>query len=342
MTVATHRSDGVFDALPARERERLRRGSLSRWRTPMLATLTHDPFSDPGWIFERKLDGMRCLVERRGRRVRLLSRAGETMNATWPELVEALGRDPCRDFIADGEIVAFEGARTSFQRLQHRLGLHDAETARAAGVAVYLYLFDLLYVAGHDATRLSQRARKTLLKRALSFGGHVRYTPHRNACGLQYLQAACRRGWEGLIAKDAAAAYVHGRSRAWRKFKCVRRQELVVGGFTDPHGARREFGALLVGYYDDHGALRYAGKVGTGYDAARLATLGGRLRRLERHGSPFADMVRDAGAHFVRPRLVAEIAFTEWTRAGRLRHPRFVGLRTDKPARAVRRERAEA
>lgn len=329
----------VFDILGEEKRETLRRAGQPQWTSPMLATLTHDSFSDPEWLYERKLDGVRCLVFRRGGRLRLLSRNRKTMNDTYPELVEALEREPCEEFVADGEIVAFEGKRTSFSRLQQRIGIQDPDAARRSGVAVYLYLFDLLHLDGYNVTRLSLRDRKRLLRRALSFEGHVRFTPHRVGSGEAYLEEACQKGWEGLIAKRASSAYEHSRSRAWLKFKCGNRQEFVIGGYTDPRGSRRGFGALLVGYYDG-GALRYAGKVGTGYDDELLEKLGGRLQRIERETCPFGESPRERGAHWVAPRLVGEVGFTEWTRDGKLRHPRFLGLREDKSPKQVRRERA--
>jgi bifunctional non-homologous end joining protein LigD len=329
----------IFDALSAESRARLRRRRRPKRTKAMLATLAHEAFSDPDWIYERKLDGVRCLVFREGGGVRLVSRNAKDMNATWPELVEALGNEPCDDFVADGEIVAFEGRRTSFERLQSRMQIQDPREARETGIAVYLYLFDLLYARGHDTTRVPQRDRKALLKRALSFHGHVRYTRHRNEKGERFLEEACARGGEGLIAKDAEAPYSHRRSRRWLKLKCVSRQELVIGGYTDPEGSRQGFGALMVGYYEN-GDLRYAGKVGTGYDDETLASLAKRLRKLERKSSPFAEDAREKGAHFVQPRLVGEFGFTEWTADGKLRHPRFVGLRHDKAPEQVRREQA--
>jgi bifunctional non-homologous end joining protein LigD len=307
----------------------------------MLATLTHDTFSDPGWIYERKLDGVRCLVFRQGRQVRLVSRNRKAMNDTYPELVEALSAQACSDFVADGEIVAFEGNRTSFSRLQGRLGLQDPEEARRSGIAVYLYLFDLLHLEGHDVTPLPLRDRKRLLKRALDFEGRLRFTPHRVEQGQAFLEEACEKGWEGVIAKRADAPYRHSRSRDWLKFKCVNRQELVIGGYTDPKGSRVGFGALLVGYYE-RGELRYAGKVGTGYDDETLEALGSRLERLERESAPFESTPREKGVHWVRPELVGEFGFTEWTEDGKLRHPRFVGLRNDKDPKEVRRERPQA
>jgi bifunctional non-homologous end joining protein LigD len=305
----------------------------------MLATLTHDTFSDPEWLYERKLDGVRCLVFRRGRRLRLRSRNRKEMNGTYPELVEELGKVPCDDFVVDGEIVAFEGHRTSFSRLQQRIGIRDPEEARRSGVAVYLYLFDVLHLEGRDVTKLPLRDRKRLLKRALSFGGHLRFTPHRVGDGEAYLEEACAKGWEGLIAKRASSVYQHSRSKAWLKFKCGNRQEFVIGGYTDPKGSRRGFGALLVGHYEGD-ALRYAGKVGTGYDDALLETLRERLEGMERKTCPFDETPREKGAHWVSPSLVGEVGFTEWTGDGKLRHPRFLGLRPDKSPKRVKRERA--
>jgi len=330
----------IFDGLDREARDKLCRRRQPKWTEPMLATLVHDPFSDPDWIYERKLDGVRCLAFRHGRSVRLFSRNRQGLNDTFPELAEALAAEPCRDFVVDGEIVAFDGARTSFERLQGRIGLRDPGEARASGIAVYLYLFDLLHLEGHDTSHLAQRDRKALLKRAFAFRDPVRFTPHRNRDGARFLAEACRKGWEGLIAKDARAPYEHRRSRRWRKLKCGNRQELVIGGFTDPRGSRIGFGALLVGYYEG-GALRYAGKVGTGYDDELLASLAERLEKIERDASPFATPVREKHVHWVAPRLVGEVGFTEWTRDGRLRHPRFLGLRTDKRPRQVHRERAE-
>ena len=296
---------------------------------PMKAVLTDDRFSDPGWVFERKLDGIRCIAIKDEQRVRLLSRNHLSLDARFPEIVEALERDPATNFVIDGEVVAFDGAQTSFEALQQR-GERD--------VAVFYYVFDLLYFDGRDTTSLPWRERKSLLRRALAFHGPVRLTPHRNGDGEALFREACRKGWEGLIAKRADAPYVHGRSRDWLKFKCSAEQELVIGGYTAPTGTRIELGALLLGHYED-GRLRYAGKVGTGFTRATLRDLAGRLAPLRRDSSPFADEIRERGVTWVEPRLVAQVGFSEWTRDGRLRHPRFLGLRDDKAAEEVVRER---
>jgi DNA ligase D-like protein (predicted ligase) len=330
----------VLDSLGTDERRLLRRSSQPRWLDPMKATLAKEPFDDDSWVFERKLDGVRCLAYRKGRRVRLLSRTAHELGRSYPELVEAIGAQASSDFVVDGEIVAFEGRITSFARLQRRMQLSDPEAARRTGVEVFLYLFDIVHLDGHDTRGLPLRARKALLRQALAFKGPVRYVSHRNAAGKDSFADACAGGLEGIIGKRADSTYRGARSRDWLKFKCIAEQELVIGGFTAPKGSRTDFGALLVGYYEE-GGLRYAGKVGTGFDQRTLRELGSRLSALERPDTPFADEVRPrpSGLRWVRPELVAQIAFAEWTRDGRLRQPRYLGLREDKAAEQVVRER---
>jgi bifunctional non-homologous end joining protein LigD len=330
-------SADILATLGEEDRRLLRRAPPPRTAEPMKATLTERRFSDPDWIFERKLDGIRAMVFRQGGMVRLISRTGQNLNPSYPELVEALEADPADDFVADGEIVAFEGGRTSFARLQGRMQLRDPVRARRTGIAVFLYLFDLLYLDGHDLTRLPLRSRKAVLRKALRFTGPLRFTEHRNGRGENFFREACAKGWEGLIAKRADSAYARRRSGDWLKFKCSREQELVIAGFTPPKGSRKRFGALLVGYYEGD-ELRYAGKVGTGFSDRTLEQLGTRLRQLEVAESPFARGNLPRDARWVEPRLVGQFAFTEWTRDGRLRHPRFLGLRTDKRPRQVVRE----
>jgi DNA ligase D-like protein (predicted ligase) len=297
---------------------------------PMKAVLAGTPFSDPDWIFERKLDGIRCLAIKDGSGVSLMSRTARRMNDQFPELVEALEREPSRDFIADGEIVAFRNGVTSFERLQQR---------QRKRVPVFLYVFDLPRLDGEDLRSLPLRERKARLRRALRFERPIRFNPHRKGeYGEELFREACRKGLEGVIAKRVGSPYTGSRSRDWLKLKCHHEQELVIGGFTAPKGSRTEFGALLVGY-NENGTLRYAGKVGTGFDRATLRELGARLRRLEQDKSPFAPFKPiPPSTRWVRPELVAQVAFAEWTRDGRLRHPRYLGLRDDKPASEVVRE----
>jgi DNA ligase D-like protein (predicted ligase) len=295
----------------------------------MKAVLTDERFSDPAWIFERKLDGIRCIAVRDGGPVKLWSRNDLALNARYPEIAAALAQQPAPRFAVDGEVVAFDGAQTSFERLARR---------GRERVAVYLYVFDLLWLDGRDVRSLPLRERKRLLRDALRWHDPIRFTPHRNRDGEAFFREACPKGWEGLIAKRADSPYAsRARSRDWLKFKCEHGQELVIGGYTAPKGSREELGALLLGYYADE-KLRYAGKVGTGFDRATLRDLAKRLGPLRRERSPFVDEIRERDVTWVRPELVCEVGFTEWTRDGRLRHPRFLGLREDKAAKDVVRE----
>jgi DNA ligase D-like protein (predicted ligase) len=304
----------------------------------MLATLTDERFSRQGWLFEPKLDGERCLAFGRRGTLRLLSRNQIRLNDKYPEIVEAFQSQPMPVFIADGEIVTFDGEVTSFRELQQRMQVAHPSPDLRRKVPVWLYLFDLLYVDGYDVRRVPLRYRKQILQHTFRFHGSLRFTGHRETEGEAYYQDACRRGWEGIVAKDEDSAYVSGRSRAWLKFKCAHEQEFVVGGYTDPRGGRVGFGALLVGVYQ-RGRLVYSGKVGTGFDQATLQRLSRRLAKLETATSPFVgDGLPRRGVHWVKPELVAQVGFTEWTPAGKLRHPRFVGLREDKAPRQVVRE----
>ena len=307
---------------------------------PALATLCHDPFFEPGWLYERKLDGMRVLAERRGDSTTLWSRSGRDVTESFPEVADAVTAGTDGDVVLDGEVVAFDGARTSFERLQPRIHARGAAAARASATPVFFYVFDVLEVAGEDLRREPLTARKRRLRAAVRAGGPVRMTPHRVRADPAVLGDACARGWEGLIAKRADSRYETGRTKAWLKFKCEAGQELLVVGWTDPEGSRSGLGALLLGYHDRPGGdeLFYAGKVGTGFSDTVLRDLRARLDELARDTSPCTrGKLPTAGVHWVRPELVAQLAFTEWTSAGQLRHPRFLGLRTDKdPADVVR------
>ena len=320
---------GALDRLTEEERSRLVAAPAPRHAGAMKAVLTDERFSRADWVFERKLDGIRCVAIRDGDSVRMLSRNDLSLNERYPEIADALAAQPSARFAIDGEVVAFDGSQTSFSRLAQR---------KQRFVPVFFYVFDLLWLNGVDVRRLPLRARKSLLREAIRFEDPIRLTTHRNGDGVELFREACRKGWEGLIAKRADSPYSERRSRDWLKFKCERGQELVVGGYTDPRGSRSGFGALLLGYFDE-GELHYAGKVGTGFDEATLADIAGRLRKLETSAPPFADTTAiERGAHWVEPELVAQIGFTEWTRHGRLRHPRFLGLRDDKSASEVVRE----
>jgi DNA ligase D-like protein (predicted ligase) len=318
--------------------KKLKKKRYPDWMAPMLAKLHHTTFNDEKWIYERKLDGERCLLFKHKGRVRLCSRNQKALNDSYPELEAVATYQEADNFVADGEIVAFSGGITSFSRLQKRMHVKSRKEAESSYMAVYFYLFDLLYLDGYDLSNLPLRFRKNLLRRLLDWKDPLRFTPHRNETGEKYHAEACGKGWEGIMAKDGDSSYVHSRSSKWLKFKCSQRQEFVIGGYTDPKGTRRGFGALLLGYYDD-GRLRYAGRVGTGFDDKFLREFGARLKKIRRKSSPYDDSVpQTAGVNWVRPEYVGEVAFTEWTDEGRLRHPSFVGLRRDKRAEKVVRE----
>jgi bifunctional non-homologous end joining protein LigD len=328
----------MIETLSPQAREKIKKKAQPDWIEPMLARLTHDHFSDDKWIYERKLDGERCLAFLREGDVTLLSRRQQHLNPVYPEIVDAFKNRDTINLIADGEVVAFEGRATSFARLQERMHVADESAARKSPIAVYYYLFDLIYVENYDLSGLDLRQRKVLLRQALRYRDPLRFLNHRNAEGEAYLQEACRKGWEGIIAKQADHRYVQGRSSKWLKFKCAKRQEFVIAGFTEPHGRRIGFGAILIGYYEGD-QLFFAGKVGTGFDHETLDRLRGRFERLQRQSCPFAENCPSGKeVHWLSPKLVAEVGFTEWTADGKLRHPRFIGLRRDKDPRKVVRE----
>src|SRR6267142_4696596 len=325
--------------LPAEVRKLARKRAMPPWFSPMLATLVDKPFSAEGWIHEPKLDGERCLVFCRDNNPHLFSRNRKLLNHIYPELLGPLTVQESSSYIVDGEIVAFKGEVTSFSQLQRRMQVRDPEEARRRGIDVFYYLFDLLYLNGYDLRDVPLFHRKQLLENTFDFRDPVRFTEHREKEGEAYYRQACRKGLEGVIAKRANSAYVSRRSRDWLKFKCWAEQEFVIAGFTDPKGSRVGFGALLLGYYEGD-RLVCAGKVGTGFDREMLASLGRKLASLEIKNSPLEGIVKAGkSVHWVRPKLVAQVAFTEWTHDGKLRHPRFLGIRTDKDPRDVVRER---
>jgi DNA ligase D-like protein (predicted ligase) len=306
----------------------------------MLATLMPSLPTGSDWIYEPKLDGIRALVFAAGGSVHLFSRNHKPLDAAYPELVEALADAVSDQAVLDGEIVAIDPRTrlSSFSLLQRRSQLRDAGLARGSGVAVKIYLFDCLVWGGSDLTDLPLIERKSALRDAVRYDDDIVFTPFQSRGGAAMYRRACNRGAEGILAKRAGSAYVSGRSTDWLKIKCLNQQEFVIGGYTPPRGTRERLGALLVGYYDGD-VLRYAGKVGTGYDRNMLRLLHQRLVPLRRQRPPFAPGPLPRGqVTWVAPRLVAEIGFSEWTTAGLLRHPRFLGLRDDKAPGEVRRE----
>jgi bifunctional non-homologous end joining protein LigD len=325
---------------------------LSRLRPPlrdvvptgealMLAGSRERPFSSPDWLYEIKYDGVRVLAHRQDDAVALYGRKGQTFTVRYPEVTRALRALPLRRFLLDGEIVALDGdGRPSFQRLQERMHLtHPIEIERArAGTPVTGVFFDALALDGHDLRAVPLGERKACLALVVPPRGVARYGDHVVGRGEAFYDACSERRLEGVVAKRIASRYVPGRSRDWLKIKCELRQEFVIGGFTDPQGARGHFGALHLGLYD-RDRLVYVSKVGTGFDDAALRRLTERLRPLARATSPFAvGGPAGRGHHWVEPALVCEVRFTEWTHDGGLRHPTFLGLRDDKRPEDCRRE----
>jgi bifunctional non-homologous end joining protein LigD len=295
---------------------------------PMLATLVPEPFHRPGWVYEEKYDGYRILAYKEGARVTLLSRNGIDRTATFPEVAAAVARLPARSLLLDGEVVAFDPQLVSrFQLLQQ------------GGTHLYA-VFDCLWRDGRDLRRAPLRTRRAAVEEVVGEPGRLFAARRLPANGLAAFRAAERKGYEGLVAKDAAAPYVEGRSTAWLKVKVHQEDDFVVGGYSAPAGTRAYFGALLLGAYDGR-MLRYVGKVGTGFSHARLAELHRKFQPLVQAEPPFANPPREKGATWLAPRLVAQVRYHEWTEDLKLRQPAFVRLRDEKtpaecrlPARA--------
>ncbi|HKW92304.1 MAG TPA: DNA ligase D [Methylomirabilota bacterium] len=326
------------------------RGQVSaRAQAFTLATLAEQPFSDPAWLYEIKYDGVRVLASREGDRVTLYSRSGQDTTSRYPEVVRALLALPIERFVIDGEVVAIdEAGRPSFQRLQPRMALTDpreiafAATQRPA-VGVF---FDCLMLDDRDLRRLPLVDRKECLRLLVPALGPARYGDHVMGAGEAFFEAASEQRLEGIVAKRARSLYTGTRSRDWIKIKCQRRQEFVVGGYTDPQGSRGHFGALHLGLYDGPTAaprLVYVSKVGTGFDQTALESIWKRLQPLVRATPPFeaGPIPSGRGHHWTEPRLVCEVRFSDWTDDGGIRHPAFLGLREDKKPLECRREGSE-
>jgi bifunctional non-homologous end joining protein LigD len=286
------------------------------WITPMAATLTQERFATPEWTFERKLDGIRLLAYKRGDDVQLYSRNRLPQNDAYPSVLRAIAALPADEVILDGEATGVWGR---------------------SGATAY-HVFDILWLNGRETMSLTLEARRALLAKLPLKAPLARVPPIDEPSPWE---RACREGWEGVIAKRRDSTYEQRRSKHWLKMKCEASQELVVGGFTDPQGARTGLGALLVGYYEGDDFV-FAGKVGTGFDTALLVELRATLDRLEIPVSPFtkATGLPRLRAHWVQPSLVVQVAFLEWTGHGKMRHSRLLGVRRDKSPREVVREQA--
>ena len=306
---------------------------------PQLALLVDAPPEGDEWLHEAKYDGYRIGARVRGKNVQLISRRAQDWTASFPNVADAVRKLGLDAGLLDGEVAVLEpNGRTSFQALQNAF-------KNGAATNVVYFAFDLLWHDGEDTARLPTEDRKTRLAELLSRdrSGLLRYASHIVGEGKRVFDTACTTGLEGIVSKRRNVPYKWAkRDTTWQKTKCVLEQEFVIAGFTDPEGSREGIGALLIGYYD-RGRLVYSGKVGTGFSRALALDLRSRLDKLEQSDCPFD--VRPAvslgeNTHWVRPTLVGEVKFTEWTNEGTLRHPSFQGLRPDKKAKEVRRDDA--
>ena len=287
---------------------------------PMLATLVSEPFDRPGWVYEEKYDGYRILAYKEGQKITLLSRNDKDRTRIFSDVAVALSRLPARTLLLDGEAVAFDRKKVSrFQLLQQ-------------GRSVRYAVFDCLYKDGNDFRSQPLGERRNVLESLLRSNPDLVLSRRLSTNGLDAYRTAKGRDFEGIIAKDNSSPYVEGRSKFWLKVKVHQEEELVIVGFTKPEGSREHLGALLLGAYDAEHQLRYVGKVGTGFTRSTLAALSGVLHPMIKRGSSLADPPHERGLTYVAPKLVAQIAFQEWTADGKLRQPVYLGLRDDKKA----------
>jgi bifunctional non-homologous end joining protein LigD len=308
---------------------------------PQLATLVSAVPAEPAWLHELKFDGYRILCRIENGNIATLTRNAQDWTDRFRVVAQAAKQLPTSQALIDGEVVAVEAdGKPNFQLLQN--SLRDRNTTR-----LIYYAFDLLFLDGRDLRSAPLLERKEELQSLLPGNAHspsaglIRYSEHWIGHGRELFAKACETGFEGIISKRIDDPYRSGRTRSWLKIKCSKSQEFVIGGFTDPAGARLGFGALLLGVHDTGGALRYAGRVGTGFDDQTLRDLRARLKTIERNSKPFAAAPRGTtfkNVHWVEPKLVGEVVFTGWTSDGLLRHPSFKGLREDKPAGEITRE----
>jgi bifunctional non-homologous end joining protein LigD len=338
----------------ARERDAEWTSAGERKREPMRfipamkATLRTEPPTKGSWHYELKYDGYRVLALKDGKSVQLFSLNAKDFGRRFPQIAEAVAALPVEQAAFDGEIVALdEEGRSSF-------GLLQALEMGGKRPPLACYLFDLLHLDGEDLTQRPLHERRTMLAKIMRHTEEpLRYSSEIVGSPQKLLEEVCKRNLEGVIAKEADSVYEPGvRSRSWIKLKCVAEQEVVIGGYTPPEGERKHFGALLVGYFEK-GKLKFAGKVGTGFSFSVLKSLYRRMQTLRQSDCPFANLPeKDAGrwaqnitpgemkrCRWIRPEIVCQVRFGEWTRDGKMRHPVFVGVREDKAAREVVRER---
>jgi bifunctional non-homologous end joining protein LigD len=302
---------------------------------PQLAQLVDKPPEGDHWIHEIKYDGYRIQTQIKNGKVKMLTRKGLDWTSKYRALAKELAKLDVDNAVMDGEIVWQDNkGRSDFQLLQNAMKSERTD-------ALIYWVFDLMYLNGEDLTDLTQLERKAKLKEILPTDGPVRFSDHFEADGEQMLEASCKMNLEGIISKQAGATYVSGRHDYWVKSKCIKRQEFVIGGYTDPEGSRSSFGALLLGFYED-GKFKFAGKCGTGFNQQSLRDVAQKLKKLEIKNSPFQlNAPKGRSLHYVKPHLVAEIKYAEMTRDGHLRVPVFQGLRLDKPAKNIGLDKAK-
>jgi bifunctional non-homologous end joining protein LigD len=316
---------------------------------PMLAISVDKPFDDDDWLYEIKWDGYRAVAFLDGKSVRFVSRNQNDLTKAYPELQEIPSHINARGAILDGEIVALDGeGRPSFGLMQQRTGVGEGGRRirrTRDDIPIAYYVFDLLYLDGYDLMQADLEQRKRLLAAILTPSSLLHYSEHWVGTGTALYKAAAQRGLEGIIAKRRNSCYLQQRSSEWLKIKITKRQECVIGGYTDPRGSRENFGSIVLGLYDDKGRLIPVGQAGSGFNEQTHADMWKRLQPLETNRNPFFGKVEsDRRVHYVKPELVAEIKFTEWTHEGqsgavKMRAPVFQGLRVDKDPSECRFER---
>jgi bifunctional non-homologous end joining protein LigD len=286
---------------------------------PMLATLIDKPFHQPGWVYEEKYDGYRLIAYKDGDWVMLLSRNDKDKTATFAQISEAIQKLPARLLVLDGEAVVFD-----------RKGVSRFQLLQQGGRNLKFAVFDCLYVNGRDLRKEPLNVRRPETEAAINNQEKLFPSRRLGPNGLKAFEQAKKRGLEGIVAKDESSIYVEGRSKKWLKCKVHQEEEFVIGGYTAPSGQRPYFGALLLGAYDDEDKLHYVGKVGTGFSNSTLESLHAAFRGLVRQNPPFVDPPRERDVTYLEPKLVAQVAFQEWTADKKLRQPVFLGLRDDK------------
>ncbi|HKD85209.1 MAG TPA: non-homologous end-joining DNA ligase [Terriglobales bacterium] len=316
---------------------------------PMLAISVDKPFDDGNWLYEIKWDGYRAVAFFDGKSLRLVSRNQNNLTAAYPELREIPQYLKAQTAVLDGEIVALDDeGRPSFSLMQQRTGVGEGGRRirqTRDDIPIAYYVFDLLYLDGYDLMQTDLEQRKQLLASIVLPNNLARYSDHWVGNGTAVFAAAAQRGLEGIIAKRRNSCYLQKRSREWLKVKIIKHQECVIGGYTDPRGSRENFGSIVLGLYDDKGRLIPVGQAGSGFNEQTHADMWKRLHELETSKNPFFGKVEsDRLVHYVKPELVAEIKFTEWTHEGqsgaiKMRAPVYLGLRLDKDPRECKFER---